>query len=195
MGCQTEVSVKDNKIIQIDGRNGPANENRLCVKGRFGFDYINHEGRITKPLIRKKDAPKQWDVQIDDKNIYDYFEETSWENALEVSANGLTKTLKEKGPKGLAGFGSAKCSNEEAYLFQKLVRHEDKGSRMVKPIFARLKLPLGAPMAKVRKLVQLHLRPIALTKENITDSWALVSYKVVGRFCQFRKDAGSSRVG
>ena len=122
VGCQTEVSVKDNKIIQIDGRNGPANENRLCVKGRFGFDYINHEGRITKPLIRKKDAPKQWDVQIDDKNIYDYFEETSWENALEVSANGLTKTLKEKGPKGLAGFGSAKCSNEEAYLFQKLVR-------------------------------------------------------------------------
>ena len=122
VGCQTEVSVKDNKIIQIDGRNGPANENRLCVKGRFGFDYINHEGRITKPLIRKKDAPKQWDVQIDDKNIYDYFEETSWENAIEVSANGLTKTLKEKGPKGLAGFGSAKCSNEEAYLFQKLVR-------------------------------------------------------------------------
>ena len=122
VGCQTEVSVKDNKIIQIDGRNGPANENRLCVKGRFGFDYINHEGRITKPLIRKKDAPKQWDVQIDDKNIYDYFEETSWENALEVSAKGLTKTLKEEGPKGLAGFGSAKCSNEEAYLFQKLVR-------------------------------------------------------------------------
>jgi formate dehydrogenase major subunit len=101
VGCQTEVSVKDNKIIQIDGRNGPANENRLCVKGRFGFDYINHEGRITKPLIRKKDAPKQWDVQIDDKNIYDYFEETSWENALEVSANGLTKTLKRKALKVL----------------------------------------------------------------------------------------------
>jgi hypothetical protein len=48
--------------------------------------------------------------------------------------------------------------------------HEDKGSRMVKPIFSKLKLPLGAPMLKVRTLVQLHLRPIALTKENITDS-------------------------
>ena len=122
VGCQTEVSVKDDKIIQIDGRNGPANENRLCVKGRFGFDYINHDGRITKPLIRRKDAPKKWDIRIDDKNIYDYFEETSWENAIEVSAKGLTKTFNEEGPKGLAGFGSAKCSNEEAYLFQKLVR-------------------------------------------------------------------------
>ena len=122
VGCQTEVSVKDDKIIQIDGRNGPANENRLCVKGRFGFDYINHEGRITKPLIRRKDAPKKWDVRVDDKNIYDYFEETSWENAIELSAKGLTKTFNEEGPKGLAGFGSAKCSNEEAYLFQKLVR-------------------------------------------------------------------------
>ena len=122
VGCQTEVSVKDDKILHIDGRNGPANENRLCVKGRFGFDYINHEGRLTKPLIRKKTAPKKWDANIDDKNIYDYFEETTWENALDIAANGFTKTFNEEGPKGLAGFGSAKCSNEEAYLFQKLVR-------------------------------------------------------------------------
>ena len=122
VGCQTEVSVKDEKIIKVDGKNGPANENRLCVKGRFGFDYINHDGRITKPLVRKKDSPKQWDIKIDDKNIYDHFEETTWENALDIAANGLNKTLEEEGPKGLAGFGSAKCSNEEAYLFQKLVR-------------------------------------------------------------------------
>ena len=122
VGCQTEVSVKDDKILHIDGKNGPANENRLCVKGRFGFDYINHEGRLTKPLIRKKTAPKKWDANIDDKNIYDYFEETTWENALDIAANGFTKTFNEEGPKGLAGFGSAKCSNEEAYLFQKLVR-------------------------------------------------------------------------
>ena len=122
VGCQTEVSIKDNKILHIDGKNGPANENRLCVKGRFGFDYINHDGRLTKPLIRKKTAPKKWDANIDDKNIYDYFEETTWENALDIAANGFTKTLNEEGPKGLAGFGSAKCSNEEAYLFQKLVR-------------------------------------------------------------------------
>ena len=122
VGCQTEVSVKDDKILHIDGKNGPANENRLCVKGRFGFDYINHEGRLTKPLIRKKTAPKKWDANIDDKNIYDYFEETTWENALDIAASGFTKTFNEEGPKGLAGFGSAKCSNEEAYLFQKLVR-------------------------------------------------------------------------
>ena len=58
VGCQTEVHVKDNKIIHVDGKNGPANNQRLCVKGRFGFDYINSDKRLLKPLIRKKDAPK-----------------------------------------------------------------------------------------------------------------------------------------
>src|SRR5690606_39811960 len=58
VGCQTSVAVKDNKIVQIDGRNGPANENRLCVKGRFGFDYAMSPERLTKPLIRRDDAPK-----------------------------------------------------------------------------------------------------------------------------------------
>ena len=85
VGCQTEVSIKDEKIIKVDGKNGPANENRLCVKGRFGFDYINHDGRITKPLVRKKDSPKQWDIRIDDKNIYDHFEETTWEKMHLIS--------------------------------------------------------------------------------------------------------------
>ena len=58
VGCQTSVAVKDNKIVQVDGRDGPANENRLCVKGRFGFDYVNSPERLTKPLIRRDDAPK-----------------------------------------------------------------------------------------------------------------------------------------
>ena len=58
VGCQTTAHVKDDKIVAIDGRNGPANEQRLCVKGRFGYDYIGHPGRLTKPLIRREDAPK-----------------------------------------------------------------------------------------------------------------------------------------
>ena len=53
VGCQTTVHVKDNKILYVDGRDGPANNNRLCVKGRFGFDYIHHPDRLTKPLIRR----------------------------------------------------------------------------------------------------------------------------------------------
>ena len=122
VGCQTQVHVKDEKILYVDGKDGPANENRLCVKGRFGFDYINHEGRLTKPLIRKAGVPKDPNFQLKDSEISDYFEETSWENALDVAAKGLSMSKEDHGPKSLAGFGSAKCSNEEAYLFQKLVR-------------------------------------------------------------------------
>ena len=58
VGCQTAVAVKDNRIVQVDGRNGYANENRLCVKGRFGYDYVASPERLTKPLVRRDDAPK-----------------------------------------------------------------------------------------------------------------------------------------
>jgi formate dehydrogenase major subunit len=64
VGCQTSVSVKDNRIVQIDGRNGFANENRLCVKGRFGFDYAMSPERLTKPLIRRDDAPKSGEIDL-----------------------------------------------------------------------------------------------------------------------------------
>src|SRR6056300_1146704 len=74
VGCQTLVSVKDNSIIAVEGINGPANENRLCVKGRFGYDYINHQTRLKDPLIRISAKTKSWDLHIDDKNIYEYLE-------------------------------------------------------------------------------------------------------------------------
>ena len=122
VGCQTRAYVKDDKIIQIDGRNGPANEQRLCVKGRFGYDYINHPHRLTKPMIRKPDAPKDADLEIDPTNPWTHFREASWDEALDLAAAGLKKVIERDGPSGLAGFGSAKGSNEEAYLFQKLVR-------------------------------------------------------------------------
>ena len=122
VGCQTTVHVKDDKILYIDGRDGPANENRLCVKGRFGWDYIYSPQRLTKPMIRLDDAPKRWDDQVDPLNPWTHFREASWEEALDRAAAGLKKVYEENGPKGLAGFGSAKGSNEEAYLFQKLIR-------------------------------------------------------------------------
>jgi formate dehydrogenase major subunit len=94
----------------------------LCVKGRFGFDYIHHPHRLTKPLIRLPNAKKDSNDQVDPANPFTHFREASWEEALDVAARGLVKIRDEKGPKALAGFGSAKGSNEEAYLFQKLVR-------------------------------------------------------------------------
>ncbi|MEM9279802.1 MAG: molybdopterin-dependent oxidoreductase, partial [Pseudomonadota bacterium] len=122
VGCQTSVAVKDNKIVQVDGRNGPANENRLCVKGRFGYDYAMNPERLTKPLIRRDDAPKAGDMDMRFMKVEDIFREATWEEALELAASGLKKIHDEKGGSALAGFGSAKGSNEEAYLFQKLIR-------------------------------------------------------------------------
>ncbi len=122
VGCQTKVHIKDDKIVQVEGRPGPANENRLCVKGRFGFDYIDHPHRLTKPLIRRDDAPKDWQMQMKDGEWESVFREASWDEALDFAAGGLNKVYEENGPKSLAGFGSAKGSNEEAYLFQKLIR-------------------------------------------------------------------------
>lgn len=122
VGCQTKVYVKDDEIVQIDGRDGPANENRLCVKGRFGYDYINHPHRLTVPMVRREDAPKRWDDQVDPTNPWTHFREATWDEALERAARGL-KTIRDRdGGGALSGFGSAKGSNEEAYLFQKLVR-------------------------------------------------------------------------
>src|SRR3954470_18651983 len=122
VGCQVTYNVKDEKAIYAEGRDGPANHNRLCVKGRFGFDYIHHPNRLTKPLVRLPGVKKDANDQVDPSNPFTHFREASWEEALEIAASGLRKIRDEKGAKALAGFGSAKGSNEEAYLFQKLVR-------------------------------------------------------------------------
>jgi formate dehydrogenase major subunit len=122
VGCQTTVHVKDDKILYVDGRDGPANEQRLCVKGRFGFDYVTHPHRLTKPMIRRADAPKDGALQLDPGNPWTHFREATWDEALDLAAAGLKKVLTAHGGGALAGFGSAKGSNEEAYLFQKLVR-------------------------------------------------------------------------
>ncbi|MFQ5681921.1 MAG: formate dehydrogenase subunit alpha [Candidatus Binatia bacterium] len=122
VGCQITYQLKDNAIVAVQGRNGPANRNRLCVKGRFGFDYVHHPDRLTSPLIRREDVPKVADGEVDPTNPYSHFREASWEEALDAAAAGLKKIRDRDGGQALAGFGSAKGSNEDAYLVQKLVR-------------------------------------------------------------------------
>jgi len=126
VGCLLTYKVKDNRIVSVEGRDGPANHNRLCVKGRFGFDYIQHPQRLTVPLIRKAGVPKDPEaIQHLNRNAAqwsDVFREATWEEALAIGAGKLKQLRDVHGPKSLAGFGSAKGSNEEAYLFQKLVR-------------------------------------------------------------------------
>ncbi|SDO16392.1 NAD-dependent formate dehydrogenase catalytic subunit /NAD-dependent formate dehydrogenase iron-sulfur protein [Halomonas shengliensis] len=122
VGCQLTYHVKDEQILFVEGRNGPSNQGRLCVKGRFGFDYPGHPARLTRPLIRRPGVPKGLDPDFDPARPLTHFREASWEEALDLAARGLVELKATQGPDALAGFGSAKCSNEEAWLFQKLVR-------------------------------------------------------------------------
>ena len=134
VGCQITYQLKDGPegkdkgngtsktIAAVQGRDGPANHKRLCVKGRFGFDYVTHPHRLTTPLIRRDDAPKSADCEVDPANPFTHFREATWEEALDRAAGGLAAIRDRDGGAALAGFGSAKGSNEEAYLVQKLVR-------------------------------------------------------------------------
>ena len=123
VGCLLTYNIKDGKILYVNGREGPSNKNRLCVKGRYGFDYVHNPSRLTKPLMRIEGVPKTADIEkLSQEDINKMFREVEWEEALTATAEGLKKIRDQHGPKALAGFGSAKGSNEEAYLFQKLVR-------------------------------------------------------------------------
>jgi len=140
VGCALTYHVDRaaNAIVFAEGRESPASQGRLCVKGRYGWDYAGHPQRLQRPLIRREDAyPKgalSRDVRgehdgrrkaggaVDYAEVMPAFREASWEEALERVAQHLGAIKREHGPRALAGFGSAKCSNEEAYLFQKLVR-------------------------------------------------------------------------
>ena len=134
VGCQLTYHVGADaagaeRIEFVTGRDGPANHGRLCVKGRYGFDYVQHGERLTVPLIRRegtaKNAADIERVKRGEVVLSALFREASWDEALDFAANGL-RELRDAAPVGapsaLAGFGSAKGSNEEAYLFQKLVR-------------------------------------------------------------------------
>ncbi|HWH74256.1 MAG TPA: molybdopterin-dependent oxidoreductase, partial [Methylibium sp.] len=134
VGCQLTWNIGPDKqgaerIHFVTGRDGPANHGRLCVKGRYGFDYIHNPRRLSKPLIRRagvgKDPADIERFKLGELKLEDLFREASWDEALDLAAGGLAR-IRDSAPAGfgsaLAGFGSAKGSNEEAYLFQKLVR-------------------------------------------------------------------------
>ena len=121
VGCLLTFNIKNNHIQYVEGRDGPANKSRLCVKGRYGFDYIHHPDRLKKPMIRRENIKKTTEI-IEPENMHKHFREATWEEALNFAAKGFNKIKKDNGSQSLAGFGCAKGSNEEAYLVQKLVR-------------------------------------------------------------------------
>jgi formate dehydrogenase major subunit len=119
VGCSITYHVKGDTIVRVSGRDGPANHGRLCVKGRYGFDYANHPDRLTVPLIRKPEYPKRPESYPHPREC---FREATWDEALDLAARRFLEIKRAHGPSALAGFGSAKCSNEDNYLFQKLIR-------------------------------------------------------------------------
>ncbi len=122
VGCLLTYNIKDDKILFAEGRDGPANMSRLCVKGRYGFNYVNSDQRLTVPLARKKGVSKDIDPEdFDIDNIQNYFEPISWDDAIKRTTEKF-KSLVQEDLNSTAGFGCAKGSNEEAYLFQKLIR-------------------------------------------------------------------------
>jgi formate dehydrogenase major subunit len=123
VGCALTYHVRGERIVAVEGRDGQANAGRLCVKGRYGHDYAHHPQRLKAPLVRRADAPpKHAEQPLDPATVHGWFREASWDEALDLAAVGLRTIRDTHGARALAGFGSAKGSNEEAYLFQKLVR-------------------------------------------------------------------------
>src|SRR5207253_559741 len=102
VGCQLTYKIRGDKIAYVEGRDGYSNESRLCVKGRFGFDYVSNRQRLMKPLIRKPGLPKAMDV--DPSNPFTHFREASWEEALDAAAAGLTRLRDTHGGEAIAGF-------------------------------------------------------------------------------------------
>ena len=107
VGCQMDVLVKNDRVVGVQPADGKANEGLLCVKGKFAFDFINHPARLTEPLARDEDGllrPVAWDV------------------ALDMIVDKIKATREEFGPDAIAGFASARATNEENYLFMKFMR-------------------------------------------------------------------------
>jgi formate dehydrogenase major subunit len=119
VGCSITYHTEDNTLARVTGRDGPANHGRLCVKGRYGFDYANHPERLTVPLMRQPEYPRRPEGYPNPRQC---FREATWDEALDLAARRFREIKRQYGPRALAGFGSAKCSNEDNYLFQKLIR-------------------------------------------------------------------------
>lgn len=107
VGCQIELSIQDGKIVRSEGVESVLpNDGRLCVKGRFGYDYVHSPERLTTPLIKKNGK----------------FVEANWDEALDLIAYKFSEIKEKYGSDALAGYASAKCTNEDNYLFQKFIR-------------------------------------------------------------------------
>ncbi|MFC2072012.1 formate dehydrogenase subunit alpha [Chloroflexota bacterium] len=120
VGCSFYLGIRDNKIVSVRGDpEGPSNKGSLCVKGRWGYDFVAHTDRLTTPLIRIAGTPRG---AAHNGQVHDIFREATWDEALEVVSERLLEIKQTHGPDSLAALSSAKCTNEENYVMQKFTR-------------------------------------------------------------------------
>ncbi len=139
VGCQIDLHIKNEMVYRVDGRfDNDVNNGKLCVKGRFGYDFIHAPDRLTSPFIKNDKVTPiaaiggwQGDKVTEDRSLtvspphpvtLSGFNPTSWENALDTVATRLRETREKYGPDSIAILTSAKCTNEENYLLQKFAR-------------------------------------------------------------------------
>jgi len=109
VGCQFYLNVKDGRIVDVTSKwNAPANHGWTCVKGRFGWDFVHHPDRLTKPMVRREKGGE--------------LEEVTWDEALDFVASRFGKIREQYGPGALGALSSAKCTDEENFAVQKLAR-------------------------------------------------------------------------
>ncbi len=106
VGCSIDLLTSGGKVVGVDPADGPANRGLLCVKGRFAYNFVHHPERLSKPLVRRDGA----------------LVEASWDEALGLVVDAFLRTRDGMGPQAIAALSSARCTNEENYLFQKLYR-------------------------------------------------------------------------
>jgi formate dehydrogenase alpha subunit len=120
VGCSIYLGVRDNKVVSVRGDpEGSANRGSLCVKGRWGYDFLSHPERLTTPLIRLPGVARK---AGHNGRVQEIFREASWDEALKLAANKLLELKEVCGPDSIAALSSAKCTNEDNYVMQKFVR-------------------------------------------------------------------------
>jgi len=169
VGCGINVYVKNNEIIKIKGDDeSPVNRGFLCIKGKFGFEYVASGDRLKKPLKKKNND----------------FEEISWEEAIGIIYENIEKTIKKYGNNSIAGLSSAKCTNEENYMFQKFFRYVlktnniDHCARLChSSTIAGLSRTIGsAAMSNSFQEIEKYSDCIILTGTNISETQPVTSY-------------------
>jgi formate dehydrogenase alpha subunit len=135
VGCQVEYAVRDGVILYAQSKpDAPVNGEFLCTKGRYGWDYVTSPDRLKRPFVRRDlayqlgitdkpwELPEKSPLSIRNPNIEDSHVPVDWDTALNLVAEKLAATVKNHGPDSIMGLSSARCTNEENYLFQKFMR-------------------------------------------------------------------------